>query len=95
MGLSEQDFWRLTLAQIKALITRYEQRREREDFRAGLAAAVVVNALSDGKDKKPVQPLDFFQLAEQPKPVPPSDMIALVERMNASFGGKALRAKGR
>jgi hypothetical protein len=56
-----------------------------ENYRAGVIAAAVVNALTKAKAK----PLDFFQ---RRKPVSTwQDQLALVVELNKAFGGLDLR----
>jgi hypothetical protein len=64
--LSEDDFWRLTLAQYFALINQYTERQavlqEREDYRTAIIASSILNTIPRTKKNrhKVFTPADIF-----------------------------------
>jgi hypothetical protein len=76
---------------------------ERADLRAGIVAATIANVNRDAKRrKKPFRPQDFMpsfgkrvERAEAPEEVPEMRrsrrLLAIVENLNAAFGGKDIR----
>lgn len=59
LGLPESAFWRLTPVRFFALVERHRERIARDDLRAGVIAATVVNLFAK-KDGEPALPFDFF-----------------------------------
>lgn len=66
MGWSKEEFWRSTPAEYFACLDRYEVRIKREDYRAGLIAATIVN-IYQSKDAEQLQPFDFFVMHQNEK----------------------------
>jgi hypothetical protein len=61
LGLGEEEFWGLTLAQFDALAGRHNDRQEREDYHAGLITAAIYNVNRDPrKTSRPFTPQDFM-----------------------------------
>jgi hypothetical protein len=57
-----------------ALYDRYLERRNHEDFRAGVIAATIANfSMGRDDDKPPFEPHDFFGHLPKPKEQPMSD----------------------
>ncbi|CAK0779016.1 hypothetical protein CCP3SC15_610014 [Gammaproteobacteria bacterium] len=65
MGLTEAEFWRLTPAKFFALVEARNRQVMRRDFRSGLIASVICQALG-GKQ----EPFDFFPQHKKPKKPP-------------------------
>lgn len=88
LGLTEVEFWALTLKELNALSERHQSNQSWLDYRAALVCAVFANTTRDAKKRmKPFVPGDFMpkgktrrQTAEQ--------MFAAVQLLNAAFGGK-------
>ena len=67
---------------------------ERADLRAGIVAATVANAARDPKvQRDPFTPEEFMPKfeSEDSTEQTPEQMLALVEMLNAAFGGQDLR----
>jgi hypothetical protein len=58
LGLPADEFWRCTPRRFDAYAKAHARQEERLDYRAGLAASILVN--SNKRTGAPVQPLDFF-----------------------------------
>lgn len=59
LGLGEEEFWRLSPRQFGALLERHNEEQRKEDWRAGMIAATIANALR-GKKGKAYQAEDFM-----------------------------------
>ena len=60
-GLSEEEFWGLTLKEFTALADRYRANQEWLNYRAALICSVLANTVRDPKQKrKPYTPQDFM-----------------------------------
>lgn len=69
---------------------------ERADLRSGIIASVLANVNRDAKKHpKPFTPQDFMPVFERPDPMSTSDQIAMIEMLNAAFGGVDLRGRKR
>jgi hypothetical protein len=64
--LADDEFWSLTLPQLGALLRRHKQTTDREDYRAGLVASILVN-VNRRPGSAPAQPGDFFPSLKPPK----------------------------
>lgn len=67
---------------------------ERADLRAGIVASVVANTARDPKvQRDPFTPQEFMPKFESKEPTEqtPEQMLAIVEMLNAAFGGQDLR----
>ena len=86
LGLTDAEFRALTPREFDALTQRLVLSQRREDFRAGLVAASIYNAMSGGKKgRRPFQPWDFFPATKPPPAVKSAaqleaDVIAFVRR---------------
>ena len=61
MGLTSEEFWKLTLVQFNAMCKRFQSREERMDFHAGLICSVLANINRDPKRKTdPYTAKDFM-----------------------------------
>ena len=99
LGLSEQEFWRLTLRELAALLKRWRFDQERADWRAGMVASVIANIHRDRKRRsKPFTPQDFMPHQRRKKSGLQKtwqQQLRVVEMLNVAFGGKDLRDKTR
>lgn len=66
---------------------------ERADLRAGIVASTVANAARDPKvQRDPFTPQEFMpKFEKEPTEQTPEQMLAIVEMLNAAFGGQDLR----
>jgi hypothetical protein len=69
---------------------RWRVREERENFRAGLAASVVLNLFLPRS--KRVLPLDFFEGKKTVRQTP-EEMLEKIVFFNLAMGGRDLRQK--
>jgi hypothetical protein len=79
LGMSTDEFFRLTPRQFDLLMQQHRERVEYEEYMAGLLAATVAN-FSMGAPKKPLEPADFMpsrrQKARTKRERPPRQLIA-------------------
>jgi hypothetical protein len=75
LGLSDAEFWRLTLYEVDVLAVRHRQVQALEDRRAAMAAWILVNVNRDSKSKP--EPFRFEEVVAwlgtpyaRPQPVP-------------------------
>lgn len=98
MGLSNSEFWGLTLIEFNALIRRHSAEYERDSYHAALICAVMLNSQGGrGEGKKPYSPQDFMpQLtdAEPKKPQDWKDMKSVVKMLNRVFRGREVKRDG-
>lgn len=69
---------------------------ERADLRAGIVASTVANTARDPKTQRdPFTPQEFMPKFESKEATEqtPEQMLAIVEMLNAAFGGQDLRPK--
>ncbi len=60
-GLSDAEFWRLTLWQFYELSKRHDEEVQRFDFHFGVVASTIANTSRDPKKRrKPFEPKDFM-----------------------------------
>jgi hypothetical protein len=62
LGLGEEEFWQLTLAQFLALKKRYDSAQEMRDWRTGIIASSILNTIPRTEEtaNKIFTPADFF-----------------------------------
>lgn len=92
-GISEDEFWELTLREFVTLADRYRERERRADYRAGIIASLIFNAHRT-ESADPMEPGDFFGWGR--KKDEEGDIATLIEgiaAMNARLGGKDLRSQ--
>lgn len=80
---------------IYALVGRWEDNMERQDFRAGMVASVIANVNRDPKHRRePWQTSDFMpgHRPEKPKLMTPEESVGFVAMLNAALGGADMRA---
>lgn len=88
LGLSSQDFWRLTLAQFNALISRYNDEQRRRDYRAAQICSVLAEIYRDRKKRvKPFSPQDFM-VPEEKEEMDNPKMKRALERISQILGGE-------
>jgi len=89
--LSKREFWHLTLAQLDALIKRYNDAQEWLNFRAGLICAVIANAHRDPKKGKAFTPKDFMpkkEVKQKPTKLTGEQMLERAKMITISFDGE-------
>lgn len=94
MGLSDEDFWRLTPREFNALARAREAEQRNWDARFGLLAAILANAHRDPKKRAaPFEPKDFFpSLAKMKKRRQTvQEQKQIVSILAAVFGGELKR----
>jgi len=90
LGLSDEEFWHLTLAQFNALAKRYDEQQERQDYRAALICTVLAEINRDRKKRpRPFKPEDFMpKRGRKQKPMTDEQMLAQAKIITAALGGK-------
>ena len=90
LGLSEDEFWSLTLAQFDALTKRYNYEQEWLDYRAALICAVIANVNRNPKKHKAFQPKDFMprRQVKSVEELTPDRMLEHLRILNIAHGGK-------
>ena len=58
LGLSDEEFWRLTPRKLRLLRDRYEEQQARDEHSAGVIAAAIYNVM--GRAETTLEPADFF-----------------------------------
>jgi len=98
LGLSEDDYLDLSVAELNALIDRWKYDQSLLDLRTGLICAVTANCYRDEKKKsEPFTPMDFgLPFLVVPEPVKSKAEIAYekYERILAqtlAMGGKVVK----
>lgn len=76
MGLSSEQFWKLTPSQFNALSKRKKEKDKQNDYCFGVIASTIANIVRGDKGE-PFKPEDFFSSLFVPKPaMKPEDIIA-------------------
>ena len=90
LGLTDKQFWHLTLAQFNALAKRYLGAEERQDWRAGQICAVIANVNRDPKKRtQAYEAKDFMpSRRQQKKPLSDKQMLDQIMIANAALGGE-------
>lgn len=90
MGLSDVEFWGLTLAQFDALAERYQDNQQRLDFRSALICAVIAN-VNRSKESKIFTPSDFMAQSKADDSNQTSDaMLQRLIQVTVASGGKTV-----
>jgi len=95
LGLSNEQWRRLTLLQYDALVKRLSNKIEREENRIAKLSAIIYNANGvkrRGASKKPWAVSDFLPKKETRKPW--QEQLKLAEMLNKAFGGVDKRKHG-
>lgn len=94
MGLTENDFWQLTLKELDALFKRNNkvQKRKRKEafYRSGIVASVIANCHRDPKKrKKAFKPEDFMPQDKKEKGQKQNwkSQLKMIKALNAAMGG--------
>jgi hypothetical protein len=72
LGMHAEEFGRLNLAELFALIEVWTKREQRQDLRAARICRVMAN-MHRGKNTAPFDDWDFFESLESMRPEPPTD----------------------
>lgn len=62
LGLSDEQFWRLTPRLWAALVARYEEQQDRDDWRCGQIAAIIANSNRNAKTRPQPFSVEEFML---------------------------------
>jgi hypothetical protein len=76
------------LAEYGRLVQRWDARKRREEFRAGLAPAAIINLFLPRH--KRIGPMDFFEEKETVRQTP-EEMLQKIEMFTIALGGLDLR----
>jgi hypothetical protein len=88
LGLTEDEFWNLTLKEFNALLVRFKDAQDWQNYRAAMICAVVANTVRSSKKKaRAWTPSDFMPIRER-KVMTDKQMFAQVQANNALLGGK-------
>lgn len=87
LGLSEDEFWGLTLRGFNALAKRLIKKDEWLNYRAGMICSVVANSVRS-KGAKVFTPEDFFPTTSTDKAQSWETILSKVTMLNAVFGGE-------
>lgn len=85
LNLTEEEFWKLTLKELNALVRKYNDATDWLNYRAALICSVLAN-IWRGKNVKAFKPEDFMPGRKQGRQTP-EQMFATVQLLNATFGG--------
>jgi hypothetical protein len=88
LGLTEEEFWRMTPRQLSALLKRHKREHERQEF---LFAQVVSNTVNFSmcRPKQPVTPKQFMPSQWRKKESQPQ----ILERLRTQFRAAALEGQ--
>ena len=89
LGISSDEFWRLTPREFFALINRKEQRDRLENYRAGLGAAAVFNVNRSKRTSKVWSPFDFFGESQRDGAQDPQEVYDQLQRVVQAMGSRA------
>ena len=79
------EFWRMTFAEMNLIISGFNERERRDNYRAAMVVAAIYNVNMDTKKrKKPYTPAEI--LGE--KKNDGKDMIDAAKNLTIMFGGK-------
>jgi hypothetical protein len=78
----------LSWPEFGALTDRWDRKQRRENYRAGLAPAAVMNLFLP--KRKRLGPMDFFEPRKELRQTP-DEMLFIVAAFNAGIGGLDLR----
>ncbi len=93
LGLSDEEFWSLTLAEYDALVKRLQVKCKQDDARVAMICCILANVNRDPKKRsKPYEIKDFMPKygdSEQGQSEPQSwqNMHAVARMLNRAFGG--------
>ena len=92
LGLTDEQWKRLTLRRYDALVKRFSSKLEREDFQIAKLSAVIYNANNvrrKGNDKRPWIADNFINSKKQAisKAKPWQQQLQIVEMLNIRFKG--------
>lgn len=88
LGLTNEQWERLTLRRYDALVKRFSNKLEREDLRIAKLSAVAYNAnrvKRKGNNKRPWSVDDF--MGRKTKIMPWQQQLQVAEMLNKAFGG--------
>jgi hypothetical protein len=84
MGLTDEEFGRLSMLSFHALNKRLVARKEHDHFCAGIVASTIAN-VNCNRDKRPegFSPMDFVPSYKRPeaKVLTPEEQVAAFERL--------------
>lgn len=92
LGLTTEEWGRLTPREFRALCERWKQDQKRQDGRVALIAALIANANRDPKRRSKPYQVDDFMPKERKKQTA-EQMRDTVKVLHAAFGGKGKRVK--
>ena len=89
LGLTEDEFWNLTLKEFNALSARFKDAQDWQNYRAAMICAVVANTVRRKKGDRVWQPSDFMPTKER-RVMTDKQMFAQVQAINSILGGKTI-----
>jgi len=89
LGLSEDEFWELTLKELNALVERHESNHGWLNYRAALICSIIANSVPHKGDKIFTY-ADFMPKMKprKSKPQTAEQMLATVKMLHAAYGEK-------
>lgn len=89
LGLSESEFWDLSLAQWQALLERHEDKEREKDYRHG----VLITLVRQGLGEKRANISDYFPRIEKAKRKRSGDFQTLKANLQAHNNAKTAKKK--
>lgn len=87
MRLSEDQFWRLTLAEFNSLCLRHKEKQRAELFNSALICSVIAN-VNRGKGKA-YSPADFMpKEKKKPKKMSVDELVSVLKSITLANGGE-------
>lgn len=95
LGLSDEEFWRLSPVQFHLLLKQRRDNIYQEDYRSALITAMVANTARDPKkQKRPFKPEDFLGQRPRTRVQSWEEQLDIVTMLNTAMGGEDRRKKG-
>ena len=88
LGLSESDFWYLTLREFNALSERFKENQKWLNYRSALICSIIANVNRNPKKKSKAWTPDDFMPAREQKMMTDEQMYAQVQAINVILGGE-------
>jgi len=92
LGLTEQEFWKMTLRQFSLMVDRRNKRDEVERDRADFHAALICSVVASCHSKKSWKPKEFMPTYTNTEQTW-EEQLNYIQILNAAMGGTDRRCK--
>lgn len=94
MGLTEDEFWRLTPRQFTAILKRHTEKLRRSDYGIASLIAAIYNAPHRDPKGKWVTADDFLGHKDRHPVQTPEQQLQFIRMFNAAAGGETVEKVG-